>query len=149
MASVREALRTAPLADNTPGLHLLALGEEWDVVRVPAGPGFLALARLRATEEHLGPVLYDLPSERLYYAVPIGGSGTWRDPSVRLLSAGSWLVAPSPYRADDWFGGWCELPDDSTLTDADALRRALGEQNADEPARPETTVTTEPSHGIL
>ncbi|SFN69229.1 hypothetical protein SAMN04487980_102885 [Streptomyces sp. cf124] len=26
---------------------------------------------------------------------------------------------------DDWFGGWCELPDDNTLTDADVLRDAL------------------------
>lgn len=26
---------------------------------------------------------------------------------------------------DDWFGGWCELPDDGTLTDVDALRVAL------------------------
>ncbi|MFH8986700.1 hypothetical protein [Streptomyces sp. NPDC017940] len=56
---------------------------------------------------------------------------------------------PGPHRADDWFGGWCELPDDSTLTDAEALRRALEEQSADEPTRPETTATTEPRHGTL
>lgn len=141
--SVREALRGAPLVDNIPGLHLLALGGAWNVVRVPAEAGFLALARLRAAEEHLGPVLYDRPSQRLYYAVPTGSRDTWRDLPVRLLSSGSWLVAPNPYRSDEWFGGWCELPHDDTLTDPEALRQALGEQSADEPARPETAAPKE------
>ncbi|MGW1493880.1 hypothetical protein [Streptomyces sp. NPDC002402] len=125
MISVRKALRNAPFIENIPGLHLLALGEAWDAVRVPAEAGFVALTRLRATEDRLGPVLYDRPSQRLYFAVPTGSCGTWGDLPVRLLTSDSWLVAPSPYRVGDWFGGWCELPDDDSLTDPDALRHAL------------------------
>ncbi|MEV0318864.1 hypothetical protein ACIBKX_20550 [Streptomyces sp. NPDC050658] len=143
--SVREALRGAPLVDNIPGLHLLALGEAWDVVRVPAEAGFLALARLRAAEERLGPVLYDQPSQRLYYAIPTGSRDTWCDLPVRVLSSGSWLVAPNPYRSDEWFGGWCELPDDDTLTDPAALRHALEEQHAETAERPTAEPKESPS----
>ncbi|NUK35064.1 hypothetical protein HRW16_09710 [Streptomyces lunaelactis] len=141
--SVRKALRIAPLVDNIPGLHLLALGEAWDVVRVRAEAGFVALARLRATEERLGPVLYDRPSQRLYYAVPTGSRATWSDLPVRFLSSGSWLVAPNPYRADDWFGGWCELPNDDALTDPDALRHAIEALPAETVTRPEPAAPKE------
>ncbi|MEU8569146.1 hypothetical protein AB0C51_12425 [Streptomyces pathocidini] len=123
--SLREALRAAPLVDDIPGVLLLEVGHEWDVVRVPAHAGFLALTWLRAAEERLGPVLYDRPSARLYFAVPTGSCGSWTGLPVRLLSKGSWLVAPDPYRSDRWLGGWCELPDDETLTDLQPLRQAL------------------------
>ncbi|MEV8333033.1 hypothetical protein OG211_21420 [Streptomyces niveus] len=122
---VREALRGAPFIDDLPGLHLLAVGEGWDLVRVPAEAGFLALAWLRTTGEDIGPVLYDRPSARLYFAIPTSTDDTWRDLPVRLLTRGSWLVAPNPYRAHEYFGGWCELPDDNTLTDPEKLRHAL------------------------
>ncbi|MGP3923899.1 hypothetical protein [Streptomyces sp. 8N616] len=134
--SLREALRAAPLVDDIPGVHLLAVGHEWDVVRVPADAGFLALARLREAEERLGPVLYDRPGERLYFAVPTGSRGAWAGLPVRLLSKGSWLVAPSPDRSDEWFGGWCELPDDETLTAPDTLRRALEQPQIDSAPQP-------------
>ncbi|WP_079152677.1 hypothetical protein [Streptomyces sp. RTd22] len=123
---LREALRAAPLIEDVaPGLHLLAVGQEWDVARVPADAGFLALARLREARERIGPVLYDRPGERLYFAVPTGSRGAWADSPVRLLSKGSWLVAPNPYRCGEWFGGWCELPQDERLTAPDRLRWAL------------------------
>ncbi|NIY67902.1 hypothetical protein [Streptomyces malaysiensis] len=129
--SLREALRAAPLVEDVPGVHLLAIGHGWDTVRVSADAGFLALARLRTAEERLGPVLYDRPGERLYFAVPTGSRGAWDGLSVRLLSKGSWLVAPNPYRCDEWFGGWCELPDDERLTAPETLRRALEQPQID------------------
>ncbi|GHC72082.1 hypothetical protein GCM10010349_48790 [Streptomyces flavofungini] len=122
---VREALRRAPLIDDLPGLHLLAAGNGWDLLRVHAQPGFLSLAMLRTTGQSIGPVLHDRPSSRLYFAIPSGTTGSWQGLPVRLLSYGSWLVAPSPYRADEYFGGWCELPDDDTLTEPEMLRHAL------------------------
>jgi hypothetical protein len=94
-------------------------------VRTSAEVGLLALAHLRGSGALIGPVLYDGPNERLYYAIPTGTEGYWGDLPVRHLSANSWLVAPGLELLDDWFGGWCELPDDDTLTDADALRTAL------------------------
>ncbi|RZB18672.1 hypothetical protein StrepF001_16750 [Streptomyces sp. F001] len=123
--SVREALRSAPMVNDVPGLRLLRVGDDWDLVRTPAELGFLALAHLRATGAAIGPVLYDGPNERLYYAIQTGASDSWGDLPVRHLSINSWLVAPSLELIDDWFGGWCELPDDETLTDADALHAAL------------------------
>ncbi|MFF5537386.1 hypothetical protein ACFY71_33815 [Streptomyces cinerochromogenes] len=85
----------------------------------------MALAHLRATGATIGPVLYDGPNERLYYAIESGPAETWAGLPVRHLSSNSWLVAPGPEQIDDWFGGWYELPDDDTLTDADTLRAAL------------------------
>ncbi|MDT0613509.1 hypothetical protein [Streptomyces lancefieldiae] len=123
--SVREALRSAPLVNDVPGLRLLRVGDGWDLVRTPAAVGFLALAHLRATSTAIGPVLYDGPNERLYYAIDTGTAGSWGDLPVRHLTTNSWLVTPSPPLIDDWFGGWCELPDDETLTDADVLHAAL------------------------
>ncbi len=104
--SLREALRAAPLVEDVPGVHLPKVGDQWDVIRVPADAGFLALARLRAAEERLGPVLYDRPSARLYFVVPTGSRGAWDGLLARLLSNGSWLVAPDPYRSEEWFGGF-------------------------------------------
>ncbi|WP_406414696.1 hypothetical protein [Streptomyces sp. NBC_01614] len=123
--SVRDALRSAPMVNDVPGLRLLRVGESWDLVRTPAEMGFLALAHLRATGAAIGPVLYDGPNERLYYAIRTGTSGSWNDLPVRHLSINSWLVAPGLELIDDWFGGWCELPGDDTLTDADTLHAAL------------------------
>ncbi|MGR3939260.1 hypothetical protein [Streptomyces sp. BRA346] len=129
---LREALRAAPLIEDlASGLHLLAVGHEWDVARVPADVGFLALARLREVGDRIGPVLYDRPGERLYFAVPTGSRGGWTDSPVRLLSKGSWLVAPNPYRCDEWFGGWCELPHDERLTALDRLCWALEQAQSD------------------
>ncbi|MDX3313535.1 hypothetical protein P1S61_31615 [Streptomyces sp. ME08-AFT2] len=124
--SVRDALRRAPMIGDIPGLRLLQVGDGWDLVRTPAEIGFLALAHLRATDTRVGPVLYDGPNERLYYAIQTGTPDNgWDDLPVRHLSSNSWLVAPGLELMDDWFGGWCELPDDDTLTDPDALRAAL------------------------
>ncbi|MER6572301.1 hypothetical protein ABT288_40555 [Streptomyces sp. NPDC001093] len=123
--SVRDALRNAPMVADVPGLRLLRVGEGWDLVRTPADIGFLALAHLRATGAAVGPVLYDGPNERVYYAVGTGTAETWANLPVRHLSTNAWLVAPGLEQIDDWFGGWCELPDDDTLTDAEVLRSAL------------------------
>jgi hypothetical protein len=125
MTSVRDALRSAPMVNDVPGLRLLKVGDGWDLVRTTAEAGLLALAHLRSTGALIGPVLYDGPNERLYYAIAPGPADRWDDLPVRHLSTNSWLVAPGVERLDDWFGGWCELPDDGTLTDADALRTAL------------------------
>jgi hypothetical protein len=113
------------MVNEAPGLRLLKVGDGWDLVRTSAEVGLLALAHLRGSGALIGPVLYDGPNERLYYAIPTGTEGYWGDLPVRHLSANSWLVAPGLELLDDWFGGWCELPDDDTLTDADALRTAL------------------------
>ncbi|MCX4665624.1 hypothetical protein OG453_02865 [Streptomyces sp. NBC_01381] len=145
MMHVREALRRAPLIDDLPGLHLLAVGSGWDLLRVTAEPGFLALAMLRTTGQSIGPVLYDRPSARLYFAIPSGTTDSWQDLPVRLLSHGSWLVAPSPYRAHEYFGGWCELPDDDTLTDPEKLRHALHKYAATT-ATPEESPSWKPSN---
>ncbi|MGJ5805296.1 hypothetical protein ACSCB1_40320 [Streptomyces europaeiscabiei] len=123
--SVRNALRSAPTVTDVPALRLLRIGDHWDFVQASADVGFLALAHLRTTGVPIGPVLYDGPNERLYYAIRTGTTGHWKDLPVRHLSSNSWLVAPGLELMDDWFGGWCELPDDDTLTDADALRDAL------------------------
>ncbi|MEU6539790.1 hypothetical protein [Streptomyces sp. NPDC047000] len=123
--SVREALRSALMVNDVPRLRLLRVGDGWDLVRTSSAVGFLALAHLRATGTAIGPVLYDGPSERLYYAIDTGTAGSWGDLPVRHLTTDSWLVAPGTEGIDDWFGGWCELPDDDTLTDAHTLRAAL------------------------
>jgi len=125
MISVRDALRSAPMVSNVPGLRLLKVGDGWDLVRTPAETGLLALAHLRGTGASLGPILYDGPNERLYYAIATGTADCWDDLPVRHLSTNSWLVAPGVEQLDDRFGGWYELPDDDTLTDTDALRTAL------------------------
>ncbi|MCI3277012.1 hypothetical protein [Streptomyces cylindrosporus] len=136
--SVRDALRSAPLAGDVPGLRLLKVGDGWDVVRTCAEMGLLALAYLRGTGACVGPVLYDKPNSCLYYAVPTGTAACWDGLPVRHLSSDSWLVAPGLELLDDWFGGWCELPDDDTLTDSDALRTAL--------QHPYTAVARDESH---
>ncbi|MBX9396346.1 hypothetical protein K4749_22805 [Streptomyces sp. TRM72054] len=124
--SVRTALRRAPMVGDIPGLRMLQVGGEWDLVRTSAEVGLLALAHLRATGAPIGPVLYDGPHERLYYAIQTGTTDRdWGDLPVRHLSRNSWLVAPGLELMDDWFGGWCELPDDDTLTDPGLLRAAL------------------------
>ncbi|MFI7140843.1 hypothetical protein ACIBQ5_24855 [Streptomyces massasporeus] len=123
--SVRDALRSAPMVSDVPGLRLLKVGDGWDLVRTSAEIGLLALAYLRAIGAAIGPVLYDGPNERLYYAIATGTAGSWVGLPVRHLSTSSWLVAPGLELLDDWFGGWCELPDDDTLTDAHTLRTAL------------------------
>ncbi|MFF0462833.1 MULTISPECIES: hypothetical protein [Streptomyces] len=123
--SVRDALRRAPMVADVPALRLLRVGDGWDVLRTPADVGLPALAHLRATGAEIGPVLYDGPNDRLYYAIGTGTADTWEGLPVRHLSSDTWLVAPSLEQIDDWFGGWYELPYDDTLTDADALRAAL------------------------
>ncbi|MFI9835179.1 hypothetical protein ACIHIX_46825 [Streptomyces sp. NPDC051913] len=124
--SVRDALRRAPTIGDIPGLRLLRVGDGWDLVRTPAEIGFLALARLRASDALVGPVLYDGPNKRLYYAIQTTTADSgWDGLPVRHLSSNSWLVAPGLEVMDDWFGGWCELPDDDTLTGPEALRAAL------------------------
>ncbi|MFV0127490.1 hypothetical protein ACLGI4_07220 [Streptomyces sp. HMX112] len=138
--SFRDALRNAAHVDELPDLRLLPLGQDWDMV--PAETGFLALARLRAAEEELGPVLYDRLSQRLYFAVPTGSGSLWLDLPVHVLGVGSWLVAPDPDCSDGHTGGWCELPDDETLTDPAALRRALEPQQT-APSRHLTAVPEE------
>ncbi|MFJ2832625.1 hypothetical protein ACIPC1_34595 [Streptomyces sp. NPDC087263] len=125
MMSVRDALRSAPMVSDVPGLRLLKVGNGWDLVRTSAETGLLALTHLRGTGASIGPVLYDGPNERLYYAIATGTADCWDGLPVRHLSTNSWLVAPGVERLDDWFGGWCELPDDDTLTDSEALRTAL------------------------
>ena len=112
--SVRDALRRAPMVNDVPGLRLLKVGDGWDVVRISAQTGLLALAYLRGTGTSVGPVLYDRPNERLYYAIPTGTAASWDDLPVRHLSTNSWLVAPGLELLDDWFGGWCELPNTHT-----------------------------------
>ncbi|MFI5617515.1 hypothetical protein [Streptomyces sp. NPDC051567] len=129
--SLRQALRRASPVERFPGLRLLPVGEEWDVVRMRAEAGFLALAHLRAAQADLGPVLHDRLSERLYFAVPVDSSASWSGLPVKVLAVGSWLVAPDPNGSDGHTGGWCELPDDETLTDPVALRRALDQQRTD------------------
>ncbi|MFW6692963.1 hypothetical protein [Streptomyces sp. MAR4 CNX-425] len=141
--SLREALRAAPLVEDVPGVHLLAVGHGWDVVRVPADAGFLALARIRVAEERLGPVLYDRPGERLYFAVPTGSRDAWAGLPVRLLSKGSWLVAPNPHRSEERFAGWRELPDDERLTAPATLRRALEERQINSAPQPEIVAREE------
>ncbi|UJB42746.1 hypothetical protein [Streptomyces sp. A1-5] len=141
--SLREALRAAPLIEDVPGVHLLAVGHEWDVVRLSADTGFLALSQLRAADEQLGPVLYDRPGSYLYFAVPTGSRGTWAGLPVHLLCKGSWLVAPNPYRCGEWFGGWCELPDDERLTAPETLRRALEQQQIGPAPQPEIVAREE------
>ncbi|WP_217575898.1 hypothetical protein [Streptomyces sp. GbtcB7] len=123
--SVRTALRRAAMVGDIPGLRMLQVGHEWDLVRTSAPVGLLALAHLRAIGASIGPVLYDGPNERLYYAIRTGTADRWDDLPVRHLSSNSWLVAPGLELMDGWFGGWCELPDDDTLTDPDILRAAL------------------------
>ncbi|MFI2619735.1 hypothetical protein [Streptomyces sp. NPDC018584] len=142
--SIRDALRSAAHVDKLPDLRFLPLGQDWDAVRVSAETGFLALAWLRAAEEELGPVLYDRLSQRLYFAVPTGSGSLWQALPVRVLGVGSWLVAPDPNCSDGHTGGWCELPDDETLTDPAALRRALEQQHTD-PVRHLTAVPEETS----
>ncbi|MFG2948336.1 hypothetical protein [Streptomyces adustus] len=122
---VHEALRRAPVIDCTPGLRLLPVGDGWDLVRTPADIGLRALAHLRATGAMIGPVLHDAVNDCLYYVIETGTAGTWDDLPVRQLSMNSYLVAPEPERSSDWFGGWCEWPGNSTLTDTAALRMAL------------------------
>lgn len=95
------------------------------MVRVPNAVGFPALDRLRVTEDRIGPVLHDRRGQQLYYAVPTATEDMWHGLPVRVLGRGSWLVAPSPCRSHEWFGRWCELPADDTLTCPDALRCAL------------------------
>ncbi|MGW0467959.1 hypothetical protein ACWDX6_22265 [Streptomyces sp. NPDC003027] len=140
--SLRDSLRSAAQVDKFPDLRLLPLGQDWDAVRVSAETGFFTLARLRAAEEGLGPVLYDRLSQRLYFSVPTGSGSLWQDLPVRVLSVGAWLVAPDPNCLDGHTGGWCELPDDETLTDPAALRRALEQQHTD-PVRHLTAVPEE------
>ncbi|XUL89241.1 hypothetical protein ACQ86D_23525 [Streptomyces galilaeus] len=70
------------------------------------------------------------PANASTCAIQTGGAESiWDGLPVRHLSSNSWPVAPGPELMDDWFGGWCELPDDDTLTDPDpdpdALRAAL------------------------
>ena len=77
--SVRDALRRAPMVNDVPGLRLLKVGDGWDVVRISAQTGLLALAYLRGTGTSVGPVLYDRPNERLYYAIPTGTAASWDD----------------------------------------------------------------------
>ncbi|MER7179086.1 hypothetical protein ABT404_06310 [Streptomyces hyaluromycini] len=125
MTSVRDALRRAPLVGDVPGLRLLKVGDGWDLVRTSAEIGLLTLAYLRAAGAPIGPVLYDRTNARLYYAITTGTTGHWDDLPVRHLSGNSWLVAPGLENLGAWFGGWCELPDDDTLTDAAILRTAL------------------------
>lgn len=93
--SLREALRSAPMVNDVPSLRVLRVGDGWDLVRTSADIGFLALAHLRATGAAIGPVLYDGPNERLYYAVGTGTAERWGELPVRHLSTNSWLVAPS------------------------------------------------------
>ncbi|MFD3838263.1 hypothetical protein ACFWWC_18665 [Streptomyces sp. NPDC058642] len=71
------------------------------------------------------PGAHDSPNERLYYAIRTGTADRWDGLPVRQLSSSTWLVAPGLELIDNWFGGWCELPDDDTLTDPDILRAAL------------------------
>ncbi|MEV0174577.1 hypothetical protein AB0I00_26095 [Streptomyces sp. NPDC050803] len=47
MMSLQEALRRAPVIGDIPGLRLLRVGDEWDLVRARADIGFLAFAHLR------------------------------------------------------------------------------------------------------
>ncbi|MDJ1133631.1 hypothetical protein [Streptomyces iconiensis] len=123
--TLREAVAKAPLIDNVRGVHLLELGSGWDALRVPAALGAPALTRLRQAGEQLGPVLHDAPGQRFYFTVPLGSGPHWHHVPVRLLSTGSWLVAPDPSCASEWFGRWCELPDDGTLTAPGPLLSAL------------------------
>ncbi|MFD5536412.1 hypothetical protein ACFWIJ_00785 [Streptomyces sp. NPDC127079] len=125
MTSFRDALRRAPMVEDAPGLRLLKVGDGWDLVRTSAEIGLLALGHLRATGEPIGPVLYGRTNGRLYYAIETGTVGHWENLPVRHLSTNSWLVAPGLEILDGWFGGWCELPDDDTLTDAATLRTVL------------------------
>ncbi|MFF3916298.1 hypothetical protein ACFYZB_22945 [Streptomyces sp. NPDC001852] len=104
--SVRDALRSAPMVAHVAGLRLPRVGEGWDIVRTPADIGFLALAHLRTTGAAVGPVLYDGPNERVYYAVGTGTAETWANLPVRHLSTHAWLVALGLELIDDWFGGW-------------------------------------------
>lgn len=109
--SVRDALRRAPMIGDIPALRLLHVGDGWDLVRTPAQIGFLALTHLRATDAPVGPVLYDGPNRRLYYAIQTTTSDSgWDGLPVRHLSRNSWLVTPGLEVMDDWFGGWCEFP---------------------------------------
>lgn len=93
--SVRAALRRAPMIGDLPGLRLLHVGDDWDLLRTPAEIGLLALAHLRAIAAAVGPVLYDSPNERLYYAIQTGAADRWDGLPVRHLSSNSWLVAPA------------------------------------------------------
>nr|WSY52686.1 hypothetical protein OG999_22905 [Streptomyces sp. NBC_00886] len=84
MMSVRDALRSAPVVSDVPGLRLLKVGDGWDLVRTSTETGLLALAHLRGTGTSIGPVLYDGPNERLYYAIAPGAADRWNDPRLRL-----------------------------------------------------------------
>jgi hypothetical protein len=127
VVNLRQTLHSAQLVDGIGGLRFLPTGTDagWHALVVPSRAGFMALARLRHCETPLGPVLYDSPGERLYFAIPPGSHGTWGELPVRLLGDGAWLIAPDPHRSEDWFGGWCELPDTDDLTDPALLRRVL------------------------
>ena len=92
--SVHAALRRAPMIGDIPGLRLLRVGDEWDLIRTSSEVGLLDLAHLRAVGASIGPVLYDGPNERLYYAIQTGTADRWDDLPVRHLSSNSWLVAP-------------------------------------------------------
>ncbi|MFF1265465.1 hypothetical protein ACFVZE_06460 [Streptomyces anulatus] len=104
--------------------RLFAAGQDWDAIRVEAGPGLRALRFLESADAGVGPVLHDRGSRRLYFLTPPGSAGAWEREGTRALGRGSWVVlVPS-----GWGGSvrWVSGPfDGPAFTDPAELATAL------------------------
>jgi hypothetical protein len=103
--------------------RLLAVGLDWDAIRVPLNIGIDALRILGPCS---GAVIEDPSESALYWFVPKGSAAGWDVPETRPLGMTQHLVVPPPHRVKRPGPHWriC-LTDGRLITDVQALRAAV------------------------
>ncbi|MFK0113843.1 hypothetical protein [Streptomyces sp. NPDC091217] len=110
--------------------ELCSAGEWWDAVRAMETVGRRAIEILNEGDETVGPVIldHDGPEPRLYFLVPVGTATRWEEPGTVALGQKCHVVVPAAESATPPGMHWHVFPPGPrTLTQPDALRRALSQ----------------------
>jgi len=107
------------------GCSLHDAGEVWDAVRVPRAMG---LEAMRILGQRCGAVVEDPSSLVLYFFVRVGAAAAWDVENTRVLGTGTAITIPPARRMAGPGVHWRMCPgDDGWITDASALRAAIGD----------------------
>jgi hypothetical protein len=106
---------------------LVRCGVLWDAVALPLDVGLAALDTMQLSPDAGYSVLADYLRRELYVLVHPGTGVRCKGPGARVLTRGSWLLAPmGRHRFGSASAVWLSRPEDhGPLVDADDLAAAL------------------------